>query len=66
MNQSHVTAPEEFDMDLEEFDDCDSDIEVGDANTLPIFENDTSEKKEKIISSATVESVEKQRKNYIN
>ena len=48
------------DNDLEEFDDCDSDIEIGDANTLPIYDNDTSEKKEEIISNATVESVEKQ------
>ena len=45
--------------DLEDFDDCDTDIKEDDADTLPMFDNDTSEKKE-VISNATEESGEKQ------
>ena len=45
--------------DLEDFDDCDTNIEEGNADTLPLFDNDTSEKKE-VISNATEESGEKQ------
>ena len=48
------------DNDLEEFDDCDTNIEEGDTDTLPIFDNDTSEKKEMFICNATEKSVEKQ------
>ena len=48
------------DNDLEDFEDCDTNIEEVEASTLPIFDNDTAEKKLEVISNAAEESGERQ------